>query len=129
MTNLITKNYNWDAAMDEVIKDLTTDSVLGPFRRIRIEKYVGKLVMDKHLNIYGASQTARELATVFFDMNGFTFRCFERNDPLYLLDDETIGQSEYMIRLMEMQYAISVVYSDAISQEAFSLWLAGDHDT
>lgn len=123
MTNLITKNYNWEAAMDEVCNDLTTATDISDLRRTRIEKHIGRLVMDKHLNIYGAPQTARELATLFFDMNGFTFECFKRDDQ------GPCSQSEYMLRLMEMEYAISVVYSDAIAQEAFSLWLAGDHDT
>ena len=123
MSKLITKNYNWEAAMDEVCNDLTTATDISDLRRSHIEKHIGRLVMDKHLNIYGAPQTARELATLFFDMNGFTFECFKRDDQ------GPCSQSEYMLRLMEMEYAISVVYSDAIAQEAFGMWLAGDHDT
>lgn len=123
MSKLITKQYDWEAAMDEVINSITTDTDLSYVRRTRIEKYIGRMVMDKLLNDDGDPQTARELATLFFDMNGFTFECFERDDQ------GPCSQSEYMLLLMEMEYAISVVYSDAIAQEAFGMWLAGDHDT
>lgn len=123
MSKLITKQYDWEAAMDEVINSITTDTDLSYVRRTRIEKYIGRMVMDKLLNDDGDPQTARELATRFFDMNGFTFECFERDDQ------GPCSQSEYMILLMEMEYAISVVYSDAIAQEAFGMWLEGDHDT
>lgn len=123
MSKLITKQYDWAAAMDEVCDCITTDTDLSYVRRTRIEKYIGRMVMDKLLNDDGDPQTARELATLFFDMNGFTFECFERDDQ------GPCSQSEYMLLLMEMEYAISVVYSDAIAQEAFGMWLAGDHDT
>ena len=125
MTNLITKQYDWEAAMDELCESITTDTPGSDLRRSRIEKYIGRIVMDKHLDPQAEQRPyfVRELATLFFDMNGFTFECFKRDDQ------GPCSQSEYMIRLMEMEYAISVVYSDNIAQEAFGMWLAGDHDT
>ena len=44
-------------------------------------------------------------------------------------DNLLISQEEFMLRLMELQYAIEVVYGDLKGHEAFNYYMNGRHDT
>ena len=124
MSNLITKTFDWKAASQRI-----SDELIDGNNEIqtRVEKHIGMLVFRQHQ--YGKVYDGpNALATTFFDMNGITFSNFSKNDELYA-GGEPISQEKYMLRLMELEYAIKVVYSDAKAQEAFECYSVGDHDT
>lgn len=126
MSNFITKTFDWGAAMQKVSDQIEEgNSVVQK----RIEQHIGMLIFRQHR--YGRDYDGvNALATTFFDMNGFTFSYFSKNEELS--DDlnlDTISQEKYMLRLMEMRYAMKVVYSGPTATEAFHYWTVGDHDT
>lgn len=125
MTEFITKTFDWKAASQRI-----SDELIDGNKEIqtRVEKHIGMLVFRQHQ--YGKVYDGpNALATTFFDMDGITFSRFSKSDSLYVGFGESISQEEYMLRLMELKYAMKVVYSDATAQEAFECYSVGDHDT
>ena len=124
MSSLVTKTFDWKAASQRISDELEegTKKVQD-----RVEKHIGMLVFRQYQ--YGKVYDGpNALATTFFDMDGLTFSIFSNRDEMYA-GEEFITQEQYMLRLMELKYAMKVVYSDATAQEAFECYSIGDHDT
>jgi len=130
MTNLITKEFNWEGASKQVLSNLDNANTGA---KERVEKHIGILMLKKHRwpDIYTDDPYA--LATVFFDMHFLSYTGFvNANDGINVCEnqmDKLITQEEFMLRLMELQYAIEVVYGDLKGQEAFNYYMNGEHDT
>jgi hypothetical protein len=130
MTNLIHTEFNWDAASKQVLSNLDNANTGA---RERVEKHIGALMLKKHRwpDIYTDEPYA--LATLFFDMHFISFNGFENaNDGMNIWDKDDnvlVSQEEFMLRLMELQYAIEVVYGDLKGHEAFNYYMNGRHDT
>lgn len=120
--NAFTKTeYNWDEAYKQVINLLEHECDFDTTKRVQED--AGKIQVSKFLDYraYGDS-SANQLATLFFDLGkGMTYNCFLRLD-----DSEKEG---FMLRLMEIKLAISLVHSYERAADAFEDWKVGDHDT
>ncbi len=126
MSNFITKTFDWKAASERISEQLEEGNSVV---QARIEKHIGMLIFRQYR--YGKQyDQLNELATTFFDMDGIRMSNFSTmdNQPINITD-EFITQEQYMLRLMELYYAIKVVYSDAKAREAFHYYSVGDHDT
>lgn len=119
--NAFTKTeYDWKAAYIFVVNkleegDLDTDK--------SIRSLSGMLAVSNFHNdqAYGDT-TDNQLATVFFD------RCdcltFSRFQSL-----EGKEQEELMIKLMEIKFAMALIYGFDRADKAFIMWREGEHDT
>lgn len=119
--NKFTKTeYDWSAAYTFVVNKLEE----GEFAMDKtIRELAGCFAVSKFLNdqAYGDT-TENQLATLFFDQaGGLTFSRFES-----LAGKE---QEKLMIKLMQIKFAIALIYSFDRADKCFLMWQEGEHDT
>lgn len=119
--NAFTKTeYDWQAAYIFVVNKLE-DGDINTDKSIR--SLSGMLAVSKFHNdqAYGDT-TDNQLATVFFDKcDCLTFSRFKEVEPK--------EQERLMIKLMEIKFALALVYSFGRADKAFIMWKEGEHDT
>ena len=119
--NAFTKTeYDWKAAYIFVVNKLS-DSDMATDKTIR--ELTGMLIVSKFQNDTDYDGTSdNQLATVFFDRaDMLTYSYFKSQEPK--------KQEELMIKLMEIKFAMALVYSFDRADKAFIMWREGDHDT
>lgn len=119
--NKFTKTeYDWSAAYTFVVNKLE-EGELAMDKTIR--ELAGCSAVSKFLNdqAYGDT-TDNQLATLFFDRaGGLIFSRFES-----LAGKE---QEKLMIKLMQIKFAMALIYSFDRADKAFIDWQEGEHDT
>ena len=119
--NAFTKTeYDWKAAYTFVVNRLE-DGEVTTDKTIRVVS--GMLTVSKYLNdkdYDGISDN--QLATVFFDRcDCLTYGKFKNLEPK--------KQESLMIELMEIKFAMALVYDYDRADRAFEDWKEGQHDT
>ena len=119
--NAFTKTqYDWKEAYIFVVHKLE-DGEFAMDKTIR--ELAGCFAVSNYLNdqAYGDT-TDNQLATLFFDRaGGLTFSWFES-----LAGEE---QEKQMIMLMQIKFAMALVYGYDRADKCFLMWKEGEHDT
>ena len=120
--NKFTKTeYDWSAAYTFVVDKLEAGD-MSMDKTIR--ELAGCSAVSKFLNdqAYGDTTDNHQLATLFFDRaGGLIFSRFENADGS--------EQEKLMIRLMQIKFAMSLIYGFDRADAAFIMWQEGEHDT
>ena len=119
--NKFTKTeYDWSAAYTFVVNKLEE----GEFAMDKtIRELAGCFAVSKFTNDQAYGDTSdNQLATIFFDRaGGLMFSRFENANG-----EE---QERLMIKLMQIKFAMALVYGFDRADKAFIMWQEGEHDT
>ena len=119
--NKFTKTeYDWSAAYTFVVDKLEEGEM---YMDKTIRELAGCFAVSNFLNdqAYGDT-TDNQLATLFFDQaGGLLFSRFQEVEPK--------EQEKLMIKLMQIKFAIALIYDFNRADKAFIMWQEGEHDT